>query len=265
MRKCEKCGAEIDNKREGNTVVCSSCAKKANEIALASLGGVVLEKIEPDMSPMNFETRYSTKILLIRHGESLGNAKHVFLGHTDLDLSERGYAQAERTAEFLKDEKVDVIYSSSLIRAYNTAVPHARIRNMQIIKSDNLREINAGEWENHSVEDLIEEYGETFTVEWRQRFGSFSHLVYGESVPALALRIYSEIERIARENVGKTILIATHAAAIRSFWGKLCGLTEKEVSENCQFPYNASVSVVYYDGEKLIPGEYSHQAHLSDV
>lgn len=265
MRKCEKCGAEIENKRDENTMVCSSCAKKANEIALASLGGVALERAEPDMTPMTYESEYATKLLLIRHGESLGNAKHVFLGHTDLDLSERGYAQAERTAEFLKSEKIDVIYSSSLIRAYNTAVPHAKMRNIEIIKSDNMRELNAGEWENHSVEKLIEEYGEIFTVEWRQRFGSFSHLKKGESVHELAERIYNETHRIARENVGKTILIATHAAAIRSFWGKLCGLTEKELSENCHFPYNASVSVVYYDGEKLIPGEYSHHQHLTDV
>lgn len=265
MRKCEKCGNEIDIKRGSGTRFCELCASKANAIALASLGAVSLEKGEPDMTPMTFDDRYKTKILLVRHGESLGNAEHRFLGHTDLDLSERGYAQAERTAEFLRREAVDVIYASPLIRAYNTAVPHARIRGMEIIKSDELKEINAGEWENKLVSELIEEYGETFTVEWRQRFGSFAHLECGESVAALGSRIYSEIERIAKENVGKTVLIATHAAAIRSFWGKLCGMTADELSSACTFPYNASVSVVYFDGERLVSGEYSHSRHLLDL
>lgn len=265
MRKCEKCGNEIDIKRGEETHVCECCARKANAIALASLGAVSLEKGEPDMTPMRFDDRYKTKILLVRHGESLGNAEHRFLGHTDLDLSERGYAQAERTAEFLRGETIDVIYASPLIRAYNTAAPHARIRGMEIIKSDELKEINAGEWENKLVSLLIEEYGETFTVEWRQRFGSFAHLERGESISDLSRRVYSEIERIAKENEGATVLIATHAAAIRSFWGKLCGMTAEELSSSCPFPYNASVSVVYFDGEGLIPGEYSHFRHLIDL
>ena len=51
----------------------------------------------------------TTKIIFIRHGESLGNANKTFLGHTDLDLSELGYKQAEATAKHLKNEKIDVI------------------------------------------------------------------------------------------------------------------------------------------------------------
>ena len=58
-----------------------------------------------------------TKIILIRHGESLGNANRTMLGHTDLDLSPLGYTQAETTANHLKNEKIDAIYSSDLIRA----------------------------------------------------------------------------------------------------------------------------------------------------
>lgn len=74
-----------------------------------------------------------TKVILVRHGQSLGNAKRVLLGHTDLDLSELGYRQAEATAEALKDEKIDVVYSSDLKRAMSTAVPHARMRGMEEI------------------------------------------------------------------------------------------------------------------------------------
>ena len=47
------------------------------------------------------------KIILVRHGQSIGNQTRVFLGHTDLDLSELGYKQANATAEYLKNEKID--------------------------------------------------------------------------------------------------------------------------------------------------------------
>ena len=54
---------------------------------------------------------------MIRHGQSIGNLNRVYLGHTDWDLTELGYKQAELVCEYLKDEKIDIIYSSDLIRA----------------------------------------------------------------------------------------------------------------------------------------------------
>ena len=63
-----------------------------------------------------------TLIYIIRHGESLGNKNRKFLGHTDLDLTDLGYAQALKTAECLASVPFDRIYSSDLIRAYNTAL-----------------------------------------------------------------------------------------------------------------------------------------------
>ena len=106
----------------------------------------------------------TTKLILIRHGQSIGNLTKRFLGHTDLDLSELGYLQANCTAEYLKNEKIDIIYSSDLIRAYNTAVPHAKIRGLDINTSIHLRENFVGEWENMFVDDIIEKWGREFFV-----------------------------------------------------------------------------------------------------
>ena len=65
----------------------------------------------------------------IRHGQSLGNQLGVFLGHTDLDLSELGYRQAACTAQYLKDIKIDKVYSSDLLRAENTLkLPAKRLK-----------------------------------------------------------------------------------------------------------------------------------------
>ena len=74
-----------------------------------------------------------TRLILIRHGESLGNSKRIILGHTDWDLSELGYRQAALAADALADRKVDAVYSSDLIRAYNTVLPMARSRGLSVI------------------------------------------------------------------------------------------------------------------------------------
>ncbi len=196
-----------------------------------------------------------TRIIMIRHGESLANAKRIYLGHTDWDLSELGKEQANDAAKKLSSVKIDKIYSSDLIRAYNTALPHASLRGIGIEKRKDLREIYLGEWECRKVEELEKEYPEEFLVGWHQNFGT-CRTRGGESVPEVAERIYTAVLNIASENRGKTVLIACHAAAIRSFWGKITGTKPENVCGSIPFPKNTSFTVVEYDGEKLIPVVY---------
>ena len=99
----------------------------------------------------------SCKFYLVRHGQSLGNLTNTFLGHTDLDLSDLGYSQAKSVCQYLSDRQIDVIYSSDLLRAYNTAKPLSRLLNKEINKSYNLREIYAGEWEGKTFDCLTQQ------------------------------------------------------------------------------------------------------------
>ena len=213
---------------------------------------------------LKLERKYRTVIYLVRHGESLGNAKREFLGHTDKSMSDLGVMQAARTAEFLAYNDIDVIYSSDLKRAYETAQPHAALRGLDIISSKGLREIFAGKWEGMRVEDIISKYPVEFLDQWRDNFG-MSTPVGGESVQELGHRIYENIHKIAKANEGKSILIASHAAAIRSFWAIITGTPYEKLAQAFPFPTNASVSVVYFDDDTLLPGEYSHDAHLTGL
>ena len=215
-------------------------------------------------APIRVSNEYDTVFFLVRHGQSIGNAKREFLGHTDKDLSELGYLQAQKTADFLANERIDIIYSSDLIRAYNTALPHAKLRGMQVIGDRNLRELQAGVWEGMRVEDIIAKYPHEFLDEWRANFG-LATLPGGESVQGAGERFYTEVMKIAEENRGKRILIAAHAAVIRAFWGKMTSTAPEDLASAFDYPTNASVSVFYYDGKKLHAGEYSHDAHLADL
>ena len=206
-----------------------------------------------------------TKIIIIRHGQSIGNMTRLFLGHTDLDLSELGYRQAIATAEQLRDEKIDKIYSSDLIRAVNTATPHAKMRNLEVILSKNLRECYAGDWEKLYVDEIIEKWGrEVFVDQWRDNFGCFT-FPDGESTKAAGERFYKEILSICKQNEGKTVLISSHAAIIRSFWAIISGVPAEEVSQKVPFPTNASYSVAYCENGKITPFSYSNDEHLHDV
>lgn len=201
------------------------------------------------------------RIYLVRHGESLGNAARMYLGHTDLDLSERGREQAEMTAQALSEIEFDAIYSSDLLRAYNTALPHARLRGMEIITMQELREMAVGEWEMKPVDEL--EKTDAFINGWRLNFGTFT-LPGGENVAAAADRVYKALLNIAEAHPGKCVLAVMHAAVIRAFWAKIHGFSPSEWASKTTFPTNASYSVVDYENGKFIPIEFSNDAHFKE-
>ena len=98
------------------------------------------------------------KLIIIRHGQSLGNAQKRYLGHTDVDLSELGKHQAQIAADYFKDYNISAIYSSDLLRAYNTALPHARLHGLSVNKDEKLREVFLGEWEGCPIDVLREKW-----------------------------------------------------------------------------------------------------------
>ena len=211
-----------------------------------------------------FDPEKNTKIIIVRHGESLGNLNHIMLGHTDIDLAPRGFIQADAAAEYPKNERIDAIYSSDLIRAYHTAQPHAKMRDLDIVTSKNLRECYVGNWENVPLDEIVEKWPELFFEGWRKNFGTF-RIPGGESVQEAADRFYNEVLRIAKENIGRTVLITAHAAVIRGFWGKVTKTPPEFLAATYPYPTNASCTFLWYNGVELMPLEYSVDEHLSEI
>ena len=241
------------------------------------------------------------RFYVIRHGESVGNLNKICLGHTDLGLTDKGREQAVITANALCDVDFLCIYSSDLVRAVETSLPNATLRGGDescIMKRRDLRELYFGDWENSAVEDLKNNYGDMFPVGWRQHFGTFTP-PNGESVPALADRMCAAFAAIADEcqsllsgryesdnktlaNVKllckdgvkntldcdeQNVLVVSHAASIRAFWGKISGYAAEDVCAAVPFPTNASYSIFDYDIKtgKFTPVSYSVDEHLADL
>ena len=205
-----------------------------------------------------------TTIYVVRHGESIGNAKRIFLGHSNLDLSEHGYKQANATAEQLKNVKFDAIYSSDLLRAYNTALPHAKMRGLEIVTDCGLRELYVGDWEGKSVEQILETSYHAFKEDWHGNFGLF-RFPNGEAVMDGGKRFHSTVMKLAKKHPGETIIIFAHAAVIRAFWSIISGIAPEDIVEKLPFPTNASYSIAELSGDVITPVEYSCDEHLKEI
>ncbi len=182
-----------------------------------------------------------TRLIIVRHGQSVANAQHRFAGHSNFDLTDIGKEQARLAGEYIyKNFKIDAIYSSDLKRAYHTALPASKLFGIPIEKREGLREIFAGEWETLTVEEIEEQYTEDFNV-WKNDF-SYARCTDGESVFELYDRACREILSIAAENDGKCVLIATHATPVRVFETMSRGFGPEHTGD-ISFPKNAAIGV----------------------
>ena len=204
---------------------------------------------------------FDTRIILVRHAQGEGNLKGEFHGQFPSDLTELGVTQAECTAEFLKDYPIDIAFASDIPRAYSTAKIIAQAHGLEVVKEKGLREINGGVWETMKFDDIVVKYPEEYDI-WKHDLGNCT-CPGGESVRHLADRVKTTIERIVKENAGKTILIGTHATPARVMG---CVWKRLDITEivNLKWVPNASVSITDYDSETLEfnPVEYALCQHL---
>lgn len=203
-----------------------------------------------------------TTILLVRHGESLGNEKRIFCGRTDVPLTEKGRKQAQATAEYLKDTHMDAVFASPLDRAYETGTVIAAPHGLSVEADEGLLEIWGGYWEEKSFPEILALYPEDRNT-WNDNIG-LSRCTGGESVLEVQQRVYAHVEQLAKANAGKTILLATHAMATRSFVAKVMGLQPEEIKD-LPWPTNASVTTVEYEDGSFRLVEFSHDEHLQDL
>lgn len=202
-----------------------------------------------------------TTLLLIRHGESEANSKGFFAGQYDVPLIQKGLEQAEKTAEYIVDKySPDEVYASDLKRAYSTAIPIAKLIDKRIVTKAGLREIYAGKWQKMSFEEIQNKFADDFNV-WRNDIGNV-RCSGGESTEELGLRVMATLEKIAKENDDKTVVVATHATVIRA---ALTMIKYGDIRFMKYVPWvtNGSVTVVEYNGGwKTL--SVSEDKHLGD-
>src|SRR6185437_7069549 len=154
----------------------------------------------------------ATNVLLIRHGQSKGNAERRFGGHTATPLSARGHKQAEVTARILKSESITAIYSSDLARAIETAKPLAKMTGLPVNGTSAFRERDVGVMEGLAVEDAAQQHPEQYAALLRRDFDYV--LSGGESYRQLLDRARQKLDEIIEEHRGGRIAVFSHTGTI---------------------------------------------------
>lgn len=204
-----------------------------------------------------------TRLILVRHGRSEANLKNTFAGYTDAALSDLGKRQAEAVADHLAaTEHIDAVYASDLSRAVDTALPTAKRFGLTVKTDKDLREIFAGVWENMTFEDILEQY-HADRVRWIEDLGN-SYCTGGETVKEVAARVERALVRIAKENDGRTVMIAAHWTPIYCAFC-LATNTPLEKIRTLPSPLNCAVSLFTYENDKFAPVYINDDAHLSDI
>ncbi len=179
-----------------------------------------------------------TRLYLIRHGQSAGNAEGRFGGHSATPLSELGLYQAELTAQSLAKEKIGAIYSSDLLRAIQTAEPLAKTINQEIITTDDFRERHVGVLEGLTFDEAKNQYPKDYYALVNRKI---SHVITnGESYRQLLNRTTRAIRKILREHRGQKVVIYSHTGAICFMTLQLLGAIHRKtynppwlVTSNC--------------------------------
>lgn len=97
------------------------------------------------------------ELYIVRHGKTIWNAQEKLQGHADIELNDEGRAAAKELGEKLKDTQIDIIYSSPLIRAHETAKLIRGNRDIPIITDDRLKELSFGDMEGITCSEWFDE------------------------------------------------------------------------------------------------------------
>jgi 2,3-bisphosphoglycerate-dependent phosphoglycerate mutase len=200
-----------------------------------------------------------TKLILLRHGESIWNQRNLFTGWVDVPLSEKGIQEALKAGEKIQDIPIDVIFMSSLVRSHMTmflAMINHYSKKVPIVQHphqgnlENWAKINSEEAQEQSIpvymawqlnermygdlqglnkQALREKYGEEKVHEWRRSFRS--NPPNGESLAMTAERTlpYFDQEIVPYLKKGKNVFISAHGNSLRSIVMELNKLSEEAV------------------------------------
>ncbi|MBK7707998.1 MAG: histidine phosphatase family protein [Acidobacteria bacterium] len=153
-----------------------------------------------------------TRLYLIRHGQSAGNAEGRFGGHSATPLSELGFHQAKTTAEALARERIDAIYSSDLLRAVQTAKPLSDLLDLPIIQTPAFRERHVGILEGLTFDESKERHPDDYYALVNR---NINHIITkGESYRQLLRRVNGELHNIVDVHKGERVAIFSHTGAI---------------------------------------------------
>jgi probable phosphoglycerate mutase len=180
-----------------------------------------------------------TRIFLVRHGETVWHQSNRYAGRSDVALTPHGYRQAERLAAWAAGARLEAVWSSSLARARETAVPAALAAGVELQVDARLREVDFGRAEGLTVAEIARRFPEALAA--YQADPVAHHLPEGEDPHQAVARGVACLEDIARANPRGRVLVVAHTTLIRL---ALCRLIGVPISDYRRvFPFVGNVAI----------------------
>jgi 2,3-bisphosphoglycerate-dependent phosphoglycerate mutase len=171
-------------------------------------------------------------LFLIRHGQSTYNLENRFTGSLDVPLSNHGVEEAKAAAVKLKDYRIDIAFTSMLIRAIDTlqiVLDTTKKIQTPIIKSEALNERNYGELQGLNKAKTIIQYGEEQVQKWRRSYDE--RPPGGESLKDTEARVMPYFNKTICEKLknGLNVLIVAHGNSLRAIVKNLDAISDEDV------------------------------------
>jgi len=163
-----------------------------------------------------------TRIYLVRHGQTAWNKEEIFRGRTDVPLNETGLREAQLAGEYFREMEIHAIYSSPLLRAWETAQKIAEVQRLEVRSLQGIIDMCFGEWEGQSLKDVQEKDGQRFQ-QWKDE----PHLVKipgGETLDEVRDRAMAVLEKTIQSHSGKTVLFVSHRVVNKVILCSILGL-----------------------------------------
>ena len=189
---------------------------------------------------MAMSSKEKTRLVLIRHGETLANAQHLLQGASDGPLTVQGEQQSKQLGQHLRSFPIDHIFSSDLIRAIKTAEAIAEHHKAVIEITPLIREWDCGVWDGRTAKEFLEMLANS-----GKSISAFEP-EGGETLTEVRIRAVKFLDRILAHDRGKTVAVCSHGDFMRMFVGCLLNL---DIDQASLFYFgNASYSLFEFDG-----------------
>lgn len=155
----------------------------------------------------------TTTVLLVRHGQTGSNVSGFYMGRSNEDLNDVGYAQVHSLSSRLVSLPIVSVYTSPLRRTYTTAVIIAEPHNLEVKVLDDLNEIQLGDWQGLHLSEISQRWPELWQ-QWRAD-PSESAIPNGESFKQVTERAIRAFEAVVEAERDRQAVIVTHEIVIK--------------------------------------------------
>ena len=194
-------------------------------------------------------------MIIARHGETIANSLGIIQGQLPGKLTEKGIEQAKKIGKFLEKERIDVILTSGLARAYDTAKFISEYVKAPLKVENNLKERNFGVFQGKDREKFFS-WERSLKEPWKNKPEK------GESFEELYNREKKVINIIFNKYNGKNVLVVTHGDVSRMLIGILEG---KNVIGSCRIKQANACINIFDDGKFKVLNSTEHLKDLKST